>query len=166
MENTRITALSFDSIPKFSIGLGGYEQDTFPNEVITSPPINTTRDKDSYSIRQLSVSRWEEKWVNDRDYYIPTNPLFAMGQEQWQDRYDDLFKSNKKLIYWRDEFKSGNDIPAIVLKMTNISEPKSLRISDGRHRFALYRELGLETFYAAIPNEAINAVGDLGLIQP
>jgi hypothetical protein len=166
MENTRITALSFDKIPKFSIRLGEYEQDTFPNEVITSPPINITRDKDSYSIRQLSVSRWEEKWVNDRHYYIPTNPISAMGQDEWQERYDDLSKSHEKLIYWRKKFKSGNDIPAIVFKMTNISQPNSLRISDGRHRFALYRELGLETFYAAIPNEAINAVGDLGLIQP
>lgn len=165
MDLKRQTNLRSDKIISMAKLMGIDLDKLLPNVIITTPPINLITDKSNYTIESLSVERWEELWRHDEFNYIPKNPLNAMGKHEWQDQYDRLFESHSRLNNWRRHIFSSNEIPAIVFTINNPQSHKSLVISDGRHRFSLIRELGIERFYAAIPSEAMNVVQSLGLLK-
>lgn len=90
----------------------------------------------------------EKIFKQDEDYYIRPN-----GENSLK-----TYKEFQKYL------KTGKEIDAPTIKIIDYPEGYSFGFIDGRHRFAVLRDLGMERIPFAIDDESIEAARKYGLL--
>lgn len=103
---------------------------------------------DGNKLVTLKTGDVEKIFSEDKDYYISPN-----GQNSPQ-----LYKEFEKYL------QTGKEIDAPTIKIIDYPEGYSFGFIDGRHRFAVLRDLGMEEIPFAIDKESLNAAKKYGLL--
>jgi hypothetical protein len=110
-----------------------------------------------YEYLMIHTSLWDEEWKKDQMNYLPSDldkiPFFRESDINYSDNKIKKL-TNKVINEGIINSPSFNDAPPGA----------RLTIADGRHRFYLLRQLGIDAFPAAVPVSIIDRLNNLGLL--
>lgn len=104
---------------------------------------------DSHKLVLISTDTLNELFKKDSTSYL--EPFGANGEERGYENFCKYLKTGKKIY-------------APMVTINNFNDKLSASISDGRHRFAVLRDMGMEAIPVAIPNYSVEIAKSYGLL--
>lgn len=86
----------------------------------------------------LSVKKVNDSWKNDKNYYIQPNGVGGIGKRY--NRFKEFLNSDPDVIY---------------APVVHIDEDGNIHFDNGRHRFAVFRDIGYKTLPISISKQSI-----------
>ncbi len=122
-----------------------YKQDTLDsNNIISRVVLSKYDDSEKYTLKRAKTEVLEEKFKQDGELYVAKNGM--NGTKQKYDRFKSYLETNEPILAPRIYFNGDN-----------------VRFYDGRHRFAVLRDLGLREIPVSINKKDIPVAQKIGL---
>lgn len=110
---------------------------------------------------KVNVKAFDKAWSKDRDFYVGKGGTGASIGDRYQ-RFQDILKmSEEERKRWLGESPKGN----IIASSVGVSEDGSVYFDNGRHRFAVLRDMGYKEIPVAMTKESIKNAKKHGYIK-
>lgn len=103
---------------------------------------------DKYRILIINVKKFDEEWSKDKNMYLPPggkgDNYIPIHQKEKQKDYNRYHRAGEDSLTFKQNNKDF-DMPTVGLRFGIPS------FTDGRHRFAYFRDLGVKTLPISVP---------------